>query len=151
MTKHCLVIESGLNQILTVMYPCIYARLHRRSLMTKVDYNEAVMGSIDFQFSFKNSNVSRHTIVQLIDDVIKALNDKYKGFDDENIDAHFHLENIEDEVWYELNGLIHEAYKRWNKEKPPLQVIHDYLSATQLDRFSVLTDKIAKEKEIHDK
>lgn len=113
--------------------------------MIKVhDYNESVMGSIDFQIDFDKDKTYRKTIVQLITDVIDSLNVKHREFNGENVAIHFHLDNIEDQVWFELNGLIQEAHNRRNKEMPPLQVIHNYLDKDELERFSTLSKLISK-------
>lgn len=114
--------------------------------MTKVnDYNEIVMGTIDFQISYDKNNKPRLTIVQLINDVIDTLNTRYKVLNSENFDIYFHLDNIEDQVWFELNGLIHEAYNRRNKQVTPLSVIHSYLTDDELNRFTTLSKCISKE------
>lgn len=109
------------------------------------DYNQAVMGTIDFQISYDNKQTSRKTIVRLINDAINTLNTKYKELNSNGFDIHFHLDNIEDEIWFELNGLIHLSFERYNKEKTPLFIIHNYLTSKELDRFSILTSIISKE------
>lgn len=114
-------------------------------LLNDNNYSEAVMGTIEFQISYDNRQTSRETVVQLIDNVINTLNTRYKELNSSEFDIHFHLDNIEDQVWFELNGLIHLAFERYNKKRTPMFIVHNYLTSEELDRFSVLTTIISEE------
>jgi len=114
-------------------------------LLNDKNYSEAVMGTIEFQISYDNKQTSREVIVNLIDNAVNTLNTRYKELNSSGFDIHFHLDNIEDQVWFELNGLIHLAVERCNRRKTPLFIVHNYLTSEELDRFSALTTTISEE------
>lgn len=113
--------------------------------MVATEYNKAVMGSIEFMIGYDGNLIPRREIVNLIDESITTLNESNKVIMGDNFEIYFHLDNIEDETWHELNSLVRLAYNRRNREMSPVRVVHHYLTSKELDRFSRLTDKLAGE------
>lgn len=114
--------------------------------MVATDYNTAVMGTIDFMIGYDGNIIPPSEIIELLDVSIAELNASHEAMKGDNLEIYFHLDNIEDETWHELNSLVRLAYKRRNDEMPPVRVIHHYLTTEELDRFSLLTDRLTKEK-----
>ncbi|MHA2109599.1 MAG: hypothetical protein ACW99R_17970 [Candidatus Hodarchaeales archaeon] len=113
--------------------------------MVATKYDEQVMGTIDFQISYDKDKIPTKSIVQLIQRIINDLNTENEPMCNDHFDIHFRLDNIENQVWYKLNGLIHTAYERRNKKLTPAQVIDNYLTKDELKQFTDLTLQISKE------
>ncbi len=106
------------------------------------DYNEQVMGTINFVISYDKNKNPRHTIVQLIENIIKNLNVENEPMCNDNFDVHFSVGLLENDIWYELNGLIQEAYNKRNQDIPQYKVINRYLNREQLKRFNTLSNVV---------
>lgn len=115
-------------------------------MQNKDDYDTTVMGSIDFQISYDKKQVQRQTVVQIIETIINTINSKYNSMSDK-IDVHFHLNTLgfEDDLWFELNGLIHTAQERFSNTKNTNFLVSNYLNSEELDRFTYLISLISKE------
>ena len=110
--------------------------------MTKNQYNAQIMGTVNFVVSFDKDMNPENTIVTLVSNIIDDLNTENEPMCNDNFDIHFSVGLLEDEVWYELNGLIQEAYQKRNKDMPQHKVITKYLSKKQLKRFNTLSQVI---------
>ncbi len=107
--------------------------------MTNNQYNAQIMGTVNFVVSFDKDKSPESTIVKLINNIIDDLNTENEPMCNDNFDIHFSVGLLEDEVWYELNGLIQEAYQKRNEDMPQHKAITKYLSEEQLERFKTLS------------
>ena len=104
------------------------------------DYNEQIMGTIDFVISYDKDIIPDKDVDQLIEEISTTLNDKYR-----DIGINFRVSGVEDLYWFELNGLVQLAHNRRNSSLHPLHIIQAYLTDGELHRFSVLSRKISEE------
>lgn len=104
------------------------------------DYNEQIMGAIDFIISYDKDIVPDKDVTHLIKDIVETLNDKYK-----HMNIHFRVSDIENQTWFELNGLVQLAHNRRNQQLPPLHIVNSYLTNSELSRFMVLSHQLSDE------
>lgn len=109
------------------------------------EYNEQIVGTIDFIISYDKEMIPTHDIANLVDDITQSLNEQYAVLRGNNFDIQFNFEGCEDQRWQELNGLIKVAWNRLNSKVKPFDVIRNNLTPNELSRFNILTQRITKE------
>lgn len=104
------------------------------------DYNEQITGTINFIFGYNKDIVPNKEINQLINEIITILNEEYS-----NLGLYFEKGEVENQKWFELNGLVQLAHDRRNQQLSPVRILTTYLTNGELYRLSVLGRQISEE------
>lgn len=113
--------------------------------MTASNYDEQIIGTIDFIISYDKKMIPDRDIADLINDITKSLNFKFDVMKHNSFDIHFDMVGLEDQRWQELNSLIRVANNRQSSKVKPLDVIRNNLTLDEMSRFDTLTRQISKE------
>jgi len=104
------------------------------------DYNEQLIGTIDFVMNFDKDIVPDRDVEELLHEISTSLNEKYK-----ELAIHFDIAKYENSKWFELNGLVQMAHDRRNASLHPMHILKGYLTQGELHKYSVLAQQISAE------